>query len=95
MQKAVDLQVLPIATSVQPSLLQTQPLGSKHAESQGCFLSRISGFYQNQTCLDLYVSNFPRTTKNSNMIPGPTFPSWWLNQPLEKYARQNGFIFPK
>ena len=20
---------------------------------------------------------------------------WWLNQPFEKYARQNGFIFPK
>ena len=21
--------------------------------------------------------------------------SWWLNHPFEKYARQNGFIFPK
>ncbi len=21
--------------------------------------------------------------------------SWWLNHPVEKYARQNGFIFPK
>ena len=27
--------------------------------------------------------------KDIKMIPG-----WWLNHPFEKYARQNGFIFP-
>ena len=32
------------------------------------------------------ITSISRTHQNSS--------SWWLNNPFEKYARQNGFIFP-